>query len=132
MTSESAIQSQVRLAAANQGLLLYRNNTGVAYNENGQPIRFGLANDSKQLNEHVKSSDLIGLCPVVITPAWLGYTVGVFTALETKRSDWRFQPGDKRAVAQLAFHDIVRQAGGFAGFVQSPEDMMRVIGRAMP
>lgn len=126
---ETTVGNAVRLAAAYQGLQLWRNNTGVAVDLNGRHIRYGLANDSKQLNDRIKSSDFIGITPYLVMPHDVGRIVGVFTALETKREDWHMTPGDKRAVAQAAFHDIVRQAGGFAGFVQSTDDMMRIIGR---
>jgi hypothetical protein len=38
-------------------------------------------------------------------------------------------PGDKRALAQANFHDIVRSVGGYAGFVTDPMDLYRIIGR---
>ena len=38
-------------------------------------------------------------------------------------------PGDKRALAQAKFHDIVRAACGYAGFVTDPADIPRIIGR---
>lgn len=127
--NEDTIQSHVRLAAANQGLQLWRNNVGACEDQTGRLIRYGLANESKAVNDKIKSSDLIGVTPVLITPDMYGRILGVFTALETKRPDWKYRDSDKRAVAQLRFHEIVREVGGFAGFVQSPEDMMRIIGR---
>lgn len=129
MTAETAIASQVSHAAAYQGLQLWRNNVGVFTDERGIPVRYGLANDSAQMNRVIKSSDLIGITPVLITPQHVGLVVGVFTALETKKSAWHFSEKDERAVAQRKFHEIVRQVGGYAGFCQSPADMMRIIGR---
>jgi hypothetical protein len=128
--SEAVIQQEIRLAAAYQGLLMFRNNSGAFQDANGRWVRYGISNDSKALNEKIKGSDLIGLTPTLVTPDMVGTIVGVFTAIEDKPEDWRFRPSDKRAVAQLAFMDLVRQAGGYAGFAQSPEDMMRIIGRA--
>lgn len=63
MTSESAIQNKVRLAAAYAGLECWRNNVGVSMvideYGNKRPVRYGLANDSAKVNKEIKSSDLI-------------------------------------------------------------------------
>lgn len=127
MASESAIQSQTRAAFAYIGPI-WRNNVGAAEDKTGRQIRYGLGNDSAQLNKVIKSSDLIGITPVIAFVPSVGWkTLGVFTALEVKSSDWRFSPSDERAVAQQKFHDIVRGAGGFAGFVVNPEDIYSVI-----
>ncbi len=126
---ESAITSHVRLDAAEQGVELWRNNVGVLKDETGRPVRYGLANDSKKLNEEIKSSDLIGITPVLITPDMVGTIVGVFTAIEMKDSDWVFNHTE-REVAQKKFHDIVIKAGGFAGFAKCLQDFRRIIRRA--
>lgn len=135
--SESAIQNQTRLLAAQVfNSAMYRNNVGagVIVNEYGveSHVRWGLANDSKALNKVVKSSDLIGVTPVVIQQHHVGQTVGVFTALELKHQGWTFpNPTNKkeydRACAQQKFIDIVRNAGGFAGFVTQPHDIFGII-----
>lgn len=129
MTSEAVIQQRVRLEAAQAGLTMWRNNVGACEDQTGRLIRYGLGNDSAQLNKVIKSSDLIGITPVVIDARWLGYTLGVFTAFECKASNWQFHATDERAVAQLKFHDIVRQNGGFAGFVNDPAQIKGIIGR---
>jgi len=126
---ESAVASHVRLAAAQMNIQLWRNNVGVAVTEHGRHIRYGLGNISEAFNKVVASSDYIGITPVLITPDMVGLTVGVFTAIETKSSDWRMIPSDKRALAQLAFIDIVKQAGGYAGFAQTVEEFKRIINR---
>lgn len=99
---------------------LWRNNTGAYEDEHGHFIRYGLCNESKEQNEKCKSSDYIGITPVVIGPEHVGMTLGVFTALETKKPGWRLIPSDKRGHAQAKFHDLVRAVGGFAGFVVDP------------
>ena len=65
--SESAVQANVRLAAANKGMCLFRNNVGVLKDETGRPVRYGLANDSSKINKVVKSGDLIGWQPLRMT-----------------------------------------------------------------
>lgn len=124
---ESAVASHIRLLAAQSGIELWRNNNGALPDEHGRWIRFGLCNDTKALSEKVKSSDLIGITPVIITPEMVGHVVGTFTSVETKPSGWVQTPSDKTATAQSAFHDIVKRAGGYAGFAQSVEDFKRII-----
>ncbi len=128
--NEAALQSHVRLAFADIGPV-WRNNSGACEDKTGRLIRYGLGNDSKQLNDKIKSSDLIGITPVV---AWLPSAnawvkLGVFTALEIKAPGWHQTPGDKRAEAQAKFHDIVRDVGGFAGFVTDVRDIQRIINK---
>jgi hypothetical protein len=124
---ETPVQQRVRLRAAYMNIELWRNNSGVLKNEFGTPVRYGLANDSAALNKAIKSSDLIGVMPVVITADMVGKTVGVFVAAECKPTDWHLTPGDERGQAQARFHGIVRKAGGIAGFVTSEEDFISLI-----
>lgn len=133
MASEAAVQQHVRLAFADIGPM-WRNNSGACTDQTGRLIRYGLGNDSAQLNKEIKSSDLIGITPTLIQPHMVGYWLGVFTALEVKPSGWTFPaPTNKeehaRASAQAKFHDIVRQSCGYAGFVTDPADIARIIGR---
>ena len=67
--SEAAVQNRIRLEASHKGLRIWRNNVGAGMMDDGTFIRWGIANDSKQMNNHIKSSDLIGIRPVVITVA---------------------------------------------------------------
>lgn len=129
MSSEAVVQQQARLIVSRLQGLAYRNNSGVAIDETGRHIRYGLANESAQENKVIKSSDLICCVPTLIQPHMVGYYLGVFTALEVKHSGWHLTPGDKRGQAQARFHQIVRDACGFAGFVSDPSDVYRIIGR---
>lgn len=115
-TLESSVQDAVRVEAAERGVLLMRNNVGAVRTATGF-VRFGLANDSEAMNRVNKSSDLIGIRPVLITPAHIGCTIGQFVAREVKRSGWRFGDGDKqREAAQLNFITAVQAYGGDACF----------------
>lgn len=128
MTTETAIQSQTMIECANNNMEVWRNNSGAFKDETGRMLRYGLANSSAQLNARIKSSDLICITPVVCYVTSVGWTtLGVFTAIECKPSCWHQTPGDDRALAQQRFHDIVRKAGGFAGFVTNPKDIHKII-----
>lgn len=109
---------------------IWRNNSGAYQDEFGNMIRYGLANESKQENAVIKSSDLIGITPEYLyhpTRGWGWY--GIFTAYECKPEGWRLRPSDKRALAQQRFIDIVRSVGGYGGFVTDPQDIHGIIGR---
>lgn len=130
MASETVVQQQTRLAFAHVGPM-WRNNSGAFEDKTGRMVRYGLGNDSAQLNAAIKSSDLIGITPVMAFLASTGRweRLGVFTALELKASGWHATPGDERAIAQAKFHAIVRDAGGFAGFVTDPDQINSIIKR---
>lgn len=124
---ESSVQQRIRLVSAGLGYELWRNNVGACIDESGRAIRYGLANESKEMNRLIKSSDLVGIAPIIITPDMVGKRVGVFLAPECKHSDWKFNHLDERDVAQKTFHDIVRRAGGFAGFVRNEAELFNMI-----
>ena len=113
--SEAAIQNLVRLEASAKGLRVWRNNVGVLMDERGIPVRYGLANDSKQMNTHIKSSDLIGIRPVLITQEMVGSTIGQFVAREVKAGSWRYT-GSARELAQLRYLELVVSLGGDGQF----------------
>lgn len=114
--SESRVQSMVRLEASRKGVTLFRNNVGALLDERGVPVRYGLANESKAMNTAIKSSDLIGFRPILITPAMVGRTIGQFVAREVKHGAWTFNPKDAHELAQLTFINLVLAHGGDAAF----------------
>jgi len=105
----------VRLEASAAGCRLFRNNFGAAKLENGSFVRWGLCNDSAGLNARVKSGDLIGLRPLMITPAHVGHVVGQFMSREIKPSGWKYA-GTERGQAQLRWAMLVTALGGDACF----------------
>lgn len=121
-TSENEVQAHVRVAASLGGDVLWRNNVGVLPDARGVPVRFGLCNDSKAVNDRCKSADLIGIKRVTVTPAHVGSTLGVFYAREVKRAGWRYT-GTPREVAQLRFIEAVVAMGGDAGFACGEGDL---------
>ena len=127
MKNEATIQAEIRLNFSEFGGTTWRNNSGVLPSQNGRPVRFGLGNESKKLNEVIKSSDLIGITPVLIQPHHVGKTIGIFTAIETKPEGWIYRPGDPRSIAQLAFIEHVNNNGGIAGFCNNPAVFMHYL-----
>lgn len=113
---EADIQAHVRLAASAAGWRVWRNNIGVLMDARGVPVRYGLANESKAVNSSVKSGDLIGIRPVLITPEMVGQTIGQFVSLECKRPEWKFNANDKHQAAQAHWAKIVNDLGGYAIF----------------
>lgn len=126
MTSEAAIQQQIRLKSAEIGTPLLRNNVGACFDDTGRLIRYGLGNDSKQVNRVFASSDLIGINPVLITTEMVGRTIGQFMAVECKSSSFVARESDKRYVAQRNFIEWVNRHGGTGMFAQSVQDVWRL------
>lgn len=127
--SEARVQQEVRLSAARQGAVLWRNNVGATPAKDSyccarcgfkgetpsQPVRYGLANDSHRMNKALKSSDLIGINPVIIQPGHVGHTIGQFVSIEVKCAGWQYK-GDEHEQAQGAWLALVSRMGGFATF----------------
>lgn len=116
--SEVAVQNEIRLEASKAGLRLWRNNVGAIKDERGVPVRYGLCNDNAQLNASLKSSDLIGIRPVLIQPHHVGTVIGQFVAREVKAPTWRYT-ATAREMAQLRFLELVTSLGGDACFANS-------------
>lgn len=114
--SEAYAQSVVRLEAARKDIRLWRNNVGALLDETGRPVRYGLANDSKELNATIKSADLIGIRKVTIEPRHVGQIIGQFVSREIKEPGWHFNPNDSHEAAQLRWAHLILMHGGDASF----------------
>lgn len=119
--SEAWSQQQDRFRIAKAGAYSWRNNVGATpakcpvCKTPQQPTRYGLCNDSHQLNEKLKSSDLILAIPRLITPAMVGSTIAQFGSVEEKAPGWHYT-GQGREVAQAAWLTLISSIGGFAAF----------------
>lgn len=139
---ETSVETHIRHEAAQLSIDLWRNNVGVAWQgqithlndgsvhiSNPRPVRYGLCNESTKQNTVIKSSDWIGMTPITVTLDMVGQKHGIFTAIETKHSNWQFNNNDKHSLAQAKFHDIVQNNGGYAGFVKNVNDFRKIVNR---
>lgn len=116
--SENAVSASLRVDAPKHGCVLMRNNSGVTPGDAKKgirPVRYGLGNDSKNLNAVMKSSDLLGLD-----------SRGRFLAVEAKPVGWRFK-GTPREIGQRNFLDMVIRHGGVGTFATCWADVGRVL-----
>ena len=120
--SEATVQTACRLEAPKHGDRLWRNNVGALKDERGVPVRYGLANDSKAVNDVIKSGDLIGIKRTLITADMVGSYLGKFWSREVKAGDWVFT-GTPREVAQQSWANHVNALGGDAGFISDPSKL---------
>lgn len=117
--SESRQQSLVRLEAAAKGVYLWRNNVGAGTLDNGNFVRWGLANDSEKVNAIIKSADLIGWRSKLIRPTDVGTVMAIFTCREVKRENWKWSETPENN-AQLKWAALVNAHGGDAAIVTGP------------
>lgn len=108
---EARVQDEARLEASKLGWRLWRQNVGALKDETGRIVRYGICNDTPAMNKRIKSSDLIGIRPVIITPDMVGTTLGQFVAREIKKAGWKYK-GTEHEQAQLRFGEIVMSLGG--------------------
>jgi hypothetical protein len=111
--SESAVQAAARVRASQLGMRVWRNNVGALQDATGRVVRYGLANESAAMNDRIKSGDLIGVRPVLITADMVGTTIGQFVSIECKAEDWR-PDNSERTQAQIKWLQLVQALGGHA------------------
>ena len=121
MKSEAEVQNDIRVAAVQQGDILWRNNSGVLPDKHGTPVRFGLGNDSPPLNKVWASPDLVGGTQLFITQEWVGRCVLIFTGCEVKKEGWG-RVSTLHEQAQAKCLTDINQRGGIGFFAQSIED----------
>lgn len=127
--TENTVQDGCRLLIQKSGGILLRNNSGAMKLPDGRFLRWGLGNDSTAMNKKRKSSDLIGITPMLIKQHHIGRTIGVFTAIECKASDWVFRESCERSVAQLKFMQLVVDRGGISSFINDESQLLPFIER---
>ena len=122
---EDEVQQLILIESARHGEVLLRNNSGALPDKTGRLVRYGLGNISDRINAQFKSSDLIGIKPVLITQEMVGTTIGVFMAVEVKRENWTLNLKDKREYAQNNFLTWVRNHGGIGIFANSVDSFLK-------
>ncbi len=102
---ETALLRLIQLEASkNQGVRLWRNESGLFFAPNGSRVRAGLCRGS---------SDLIGLRSILITPEMTGTKIAQFLAIEVK------VPGGRITDEQAKFIDLVNVLGGYGRVIDS-------------
>lgn len=132
--SEARAQQLARLDVARYSVngvraMAWRNNVGATpaktkhvcprcsflFEQTQQPTRYGLANDSMQLNRRIKSADLICAIPRLIVPEMVGQVIAQFGSIEVKRPGWVYSGKDQEP-GQMAWAALIQSVGGFATF----------------
>lgn len=124
--SEEAVASECRLALNQRGIITMRNNVGALKDAKGRWVRFGLCNETKGMNEVIKSSDDICIIPYVVKPKDVGRKLGVFLGVEHKKRNWVFG-SESREVAQAQFQRMVSNVGGVAVFANSAQSVIAAL-----
>lgn len=113
--AEHIIQAEIQLVLSENGVPVFRNNTGAYKTADGNYVRFGVGGNG--------GSDLIGITPIRITPDMVGKTVGVFTAIEVKSKTGR------ATEQQVNFIKSIEKQGGLAGVARSAADALKIISK---
>lgn len=123
---ETVLQTDIRIAAGLlPGAKFWRNNVGEAWQ--GRAVRSGrdvVIHDATRVvyGLCVGSADLIGLTQIVVGPEHVGHKIAVFTAGEVKL------PGKHPSADQVRWLDFVRNMGGRAAVIRSPDDALQLVG----
>lgn len=112
--SETQLLRELMVHWSASGMKLFRNQVGSYQLPDGRWLSSGLC---------VGSSDLIGWCPVIVTPEMVGKPVAVFTAIETKVGS------RDTTVQQAKFISRVKEDGGLAIVARSSEDIETALKR---
>ena len=111
--AENPMMKRAQVAMVEEGAVLWRNNVGVFLQGKQRRIKEGglitVSPGDVVLSRprtircglDVGSSDLIGLTPVVVTPAMVGKTIAVFTSPEAKDIDGVVEPEQASWIAMV-------------------------------
>lgn len=129
-TPEEQAKVTVLLRANMLGCRLFRNNTGVAYDDTGRPVFFGLGNEGKKGPEDIRTPDDVGWHLLTITPEMVGKRVAVFTAIDSKKVGFKrkevYRVGTQE-YGQNKFFQLVQSANGIAGFASCAADIDELV-----
>ena len=114
--SEKRVEQEIQLSLSKVKTITFRNAVGVGYTKDGSMFNYGLCKGS---------SDLIGITPVTITEDMVGKTIGVFTAIEIKKS----RTGYKASDIQKRFIDMVNNNGGIAGVAYDTKSALDLVNK---
>ena len=96
--SETEITKKCLLDLSKQdGVTVWRNNTGALKNQSGQLVRFGLPG----------SGDILGLKATKITPEMVGKTFGLFISIETKTKTGKQRDQQERFEEMVIKHGAI-------------------------
>jgi hypothetical protein len=112
MSSESTIQREIRVRMSQLKCILLRYMVGTFISPQGAVVHIG----------EKGVSDLIGIVPHVVTQEDVGRTVGIFCAMECKRTK-----GGRLSAEQGPFLKRVNELGGLGAVVRSAEDAESVV-----
>lgn len=125
-TPETIAKRVVLLRVGQYRSRMFKNNTGVAYTENGRPVFFGLGNDGKKDDDSIRTPDDVGWTTITITPEMVGKEVAVFTAIDSKKLGFVVKSDytkGTREYGQNKFFNLVLKSGGIAGFASCAADV---------
>ena len=120
VASEAHVDSLISLEASQKDILWMRNNVGACQDKTGRVIRYGLLNESKNMNQDIKSPDRIGIRRIVVTPEMVGSSVGQFVAREIKHAAWTGKTLSAHEQAQLRCLQLFLRYGADAAFANGP------------
>lgn len=121
--SEAYATSVIRIEAGKRRVLMMRNNVGALQDAQGRWVRYGLMNESRQLNERIKSADWIALESFTVTPLMVGMRLARPLSIEVKHPGWRPGEDPEREGAQFAWQVLWESFGGRAVFATGPNDV---------
>ena len=129
-TPETKAKENVLLRAAQWKSKLFKNNTGVAYTQDGRPVFFGLGNEGKKTADDIRTPDDVGWTKITVTPDMVGKEIAVFTCIDSKRLGFTVKSNytkGTREYGQNKFFEIVKRDGGIAGFASCPQDVDNIM-----